>query len=99
MGEECVREELLYKRCYANIHCKNEAKRVYYDRIQKNDVVNGPSCSNVLAVFAFPENEMLIPEEIVSSPRKRKEVKDICRPVVHDLANCLNKQRKQNGLI
>lgn len=32
LGEDCVREELLQKQCFAQLHCKHEARRFYDEK-------------------------------------------------------------------
>mmetsp|Transcript_1757 Transcript_1757/g.2531 ORF Transcript_1757/g.2531 Transcript_1757/m.2531 type:complete len:148 (+) Transcript_1757:39-482(+) len=114
-GEECVREELDQKKCYAQLLCRNEAVMMYdkksvplvntgtntgmirsmFDRVSKDyssDSEIQPqsrvSCATLVEAFAKPENHLLIPEGI------KKEDRDHCRKVVHNLAACLSKKRR-----
>ena len=43
LGEECVREELAQKKCYARLLCRNEANRFYHEqKIPQNySAING----------------------------------------------------------
>mmetsp|Transcript_27714 Transcript_27714/g.41236 ORF Transcript_27714/g.41236 Transcript_27714/m.41236 type:complete len:156 (-) Transcript_27714:336-803(-) len=113
LGEECVREELLYKKCHAQLHCKREAKAFYEDIVRgvpkqkslsemslfasirnrsgglntNNNEDRGNSvvsCSMLVERFAFPENELNIPEGM--------KVGKECRAIVHDLAKCMSRK-------
>jgi hypothetical protein len=93
-GEDCVRQELLEKKCHAELLCRPEAKRFYRDPAVKvrpwttrGSSEHRPSCSTLLEVFAFPENEMQI-----SSPMGKAERAE-CRRIVHDLAKCMSRHR------
>jgi hypothetical protein len=45
------------------------------------------SCSDLVEVFAFPENELTLPDIVLKSDRQH------CRKIVHELAKCLSSQR------
>jgi hypothetical protein len=83
-GEECVREELLFKRCHADLLCQPDAQRFYKDRIRGSG--SEASCSTLLERFAFQENELFLTSELVDS----KHVKTECRKVARDLAKCMS---------
>ena len=84
-GEECVKEELLEKRCFAELLCRQEAKRFYYDPIRRGG--SEASCSTLVENFAFEENAGLLPDDVGREERKH------CRTIVHELAKCLSKYR------
>mmetsp|Transcript_44582 Transcript_44582/g.135920 ORF Transcript_44582/g.135920 Transcript_44582/m.135920 type:complete len:139 (-) Transcript_44582:521-937(-) len=101
-GEDCVREELSEKRCYAELLCRPEAHAFYYEPVRRGGPRRGfggggggaatgaastTTCSTLVEAFAFPENELNIPEDIGREERKS------CRRVVHDLAACLARRR------
>jgi hypothetical protein len=93
-GEDCVREELLEKRCFAENLCRHEARLFYYEPLQVGPNSSVTSCSTLVEAFAFPENEMLIPDDITTiDPKQRAE----CRAIVHDLAKCLSKYKVGSG--
>ena len=79
-----VREELIEKKCFAELLCKREATKFYHSAIRKQ---TSATCSHLVEVFAFPENELMLPDIIEKSDRKH------CRSVVHELAKCLSKHR------
>ena len=83
-NEECIREELSEKRCLAELHCRTEALR-FYTTEAKTSSRRRWSCSAYIERFAFPENELMLPENIEKSDR------EYCRRVVYDLARCLSK--------
>ena len=107
LGEDCLREELTEKRCYARVFCPYEARRFYDDPIPVADssprrgVFSGffspsseanktisiarPACSTVVERFAFPENDLRIPE----GTSVHKE----CRSIVYELAKCMSRQK------
>mmetsp|Transcript_18117 Transcript_18117/g.28426 ORF Transcript_18117/g.28426 Transcript_18117/m.28426 type:complete len:125 (+) Transcript_18117:125-499(+) len=87
-NEECIREELTEKRCLAELHCQREAINFYHQssRASKN---RRWSCSALVEKFAFPENEMVLPDNASIA----KEDREHCRKVVYDLARCLSKHR------
>ena len=90
-GEDCVREELAEKRCYAELLCRQEARRFYYDPLRRRDGGGGESrasCSTLVERFAFPENEGLLPDGVGGAEDRRH-----CRTIVHELAQCLSKYR------
>ena len=82
-NEDCVREELTEKRCLAELRCQREAAAFYHRTIKKNS--SRWSCSALVEKFAFPENEMMLPDNIA------REDKEYCRRVVYELARCLSK--------
>lgn len=84
-SDKCIREKLRQKRCFAEMLCRPEAKRFYFDRIRGTNA----SCSVMLESFAFPENEMMVPQGLSG----RKDVKSECRAVVHELSKCMSKHR------
>ena len=95
LGEECVREELAQKKCFAELLCRREAAQFYDNKMipQYNRglfVSNPPkvSCSTLVEVFAIPENELMIPEGVSKDDRK------FCRKITHELAQCLSRKRK-----
>mmetsp|Transcript_19841 Transcript_19841/g.45060 ORF Transcript_19841/g.45060 Transcript_19841/m.45060 type:complete len:117 (-) Transcript_19841:2151-2501(-) len=81
--EDCVQEELEEKRCYSRLLCQKEATRFYDDAI----IDGRASCSTLVELFAFPENDLLLPTGGVG-----KDQRNYCRRVVHALANCMSKQ-------
>jgi len=85
-NEECVREELTEKRCFAELLCKREAMNFYREPLPRKRQ-GGPkgSCSALVEKFAFPENELALPDTVQKSEREH------CRGIVHDLAKCLSK--------
>ena len=87
-GEDCVREELTEKRCYAELLCRREAARFYYDPIAISNTGRA-TCSTLLEQFAFPENDLLLPAEGVREDQRKQ-----CRQVVHDLATCMSKHTR-----
>ena len=92
-GEECVREELAQKKCFAQMLCRREAARFYDERAVplSNSSWQKVSCSTVVEVFAKPENELEIPEGITKEDRK------YCKSITHALATCLAKKRKRQN--
>ena len=90
-GEECVREELLEKRCFAEWLCRQEVRRFYYDPMRRGRGTGASeaaaSCSTLVEKFAFEENEGLLPDDVGGDDRKH------CRRVAHELAKCLSKYR------
>ena len=91
-GEECVREELLEKRCLAEWLCRQEARRFYYDPMRRgrggaSASEAAASCSTLVEKFAFEENEALLPDDVGGDDWKQ------CRIIVHELAKCLSKYR------
>ena len=101
LGEDCVREELAQKKCFAELLCRREAAQFYDDKMipqfQNNRGIfnynsrnNTPkvSCSTLVEVFAKPENEFMIPEGVTKDDRK------FCRKITHELAQCLSRKRK-----
>mmetsp|Transcript_15850 Transcript_15850/g.26987 ORF Transcript_15850/g.26987 Transcript_15850/m.26987 type:complete len:120 (-) Transcript_15850:170-529(-) len=82
-NEECIREELTEKRCLAELHCQREAIN-FYHRSSSSSRTRW-SCSALMEKFAFPENEMVLPERVA------KEDREHCRKVVYDLARCLSR--------
>ena len=86
-NEECIREELSEKRCLAELHCRTEALRFYTTEAKPSSTSSRRrwSCSAYIERFAFPENELMLPENIEKSDR------EYCRRVVYDLARCLSK--------
>lgn len=110
-GEDCVREELSQKKCFAHLLCKREAWKFYEVKsipqknvstkwntfLHANDddsrgVKHKVSCATLMEIFAKPENELLIPEEI------QKEDRTYCRKITHELATCLSNKRKNTSL-
>ncbi len=99
LGEDCVREELDQKKCFAELLCRREARQFYNEKsvpistswsLTMGSAPSGRvSCSTVVEVFAKPENDMIIPEGITKEDRK------FCRKVTHELASCMAKKRKQ----
>lgn len=86
-NEECVREELSEKRCYAELLCPREATKFYLEPLQRKKFGPRGSCSTLVERFAFPENELALPDVVQKNDRDR------CRTVVHELAKCLSKHR------
>ena len=84
-NEECIREELTEKRCLAELHCQREATNFYHRSSRASN--KRWSCSALVERFAFPENEMVLPD--ISSIAK--EDREHCRKVVYELARCLSK--------
>jgi hypothetical protein len=64
-NEECIREELSEKRCFAELLCQREAIN-FYALVEK---------------FAFPENELVLPDIISNEEREycRQSVYDLAR--------------------
>jgi hypothetical protein len=87
-GEDCVREELSEKRCLAELFCHREATKFYREPIRRGL----GSCSALVERFAYPENELLLPEDISKGERER------CREVVHTLANCMQRHNTSRFL-
>ncbi|GFH60900.1 predicted protein [Chaetoceros tenuissimus] len=98
LGEDCVREELAQKRCFAQLLCRREAKSFYDDKViplsnnkwRLSSIGSGGSkvsCAMLVEVFAKPENELEIPEGITKEDRK------YCREITHALASCISKKR------
>jgi len=87
-GEDCVREELSEKRCLAELFCPREATKFYREPIRRGL----GSCSALVERFAYPENELLLPEDISKGERER------CREVVHTLANCMQRHNTSRFL-
>lgn len=90
-GEDCVREELAEKRCYAKLMCRQEARRFYYDPLRRGGgggEAASASCSALVERFAFPENEARLPDGVGGAEDRRH-----CRTIVHELAQCLSKYR------
>ena len=87
-GEDCVREELSEKRCLAELFCHREATNFYREPIRRGL----GSCSALVERFAYPENELLLPEDISKGERER------CREVVHTLANCMQRHNTSRFL-
>ena len=85
-GEECVREELREKRCLAELLCRQEARRFYYDPIRRGGGSEA-SCSTLVESFAFEENEGLLPDNVGGDDKQH------CRAIVHELAKCLSRYR------
>mmetsp|Transcript_50811 Transcript_50811/g.108274 ORF Transcript_50811/g.108274 Transcript_50811/m.108274 type:complete len:97 (+) Transcript_50811:132-422(+) len=83
-----VREELAEKRCYAESLCRREATKFYREPLRQEQG-GGPrgSCSALVERFAFPENELVLPDVV------RKSDRDRCRGIVHELAKCLSKHK------
>jgi len=97
-GEDCVREELSQKRCFAQLLCPREARSFYDERVVplSNNTWHlsiakksgdKASCSTVVEVFAKPDNDLYIPEGI------KKEDRLHCRQITHALSRCLAKKR------
>lgn len=97
LDEECVREELEQKQCYAQLLCAREAYSFYDEKTipLQNEDENSPdhyrslskvSCSTFVESFAKPENYSILPEGIT------KEDQKFCRKVAHSLATCLGQQ-------
>eukprot|EP00580_Thalassiosira_gravida_P009726 CAMPEP_0201642162 /NCGR_PEP_ID=MMETSP0493-20130528/25683_1 /ASSEMBLY_ACC=CAM_ASM_000838 /TAXON_ID=420259 /ORGANISM="Thalassiosira gravida, Strain GMp14c1" /LENGTH=109 /DNA_ID=CAMNT_0048116277 /DNA_START=87 /DNA_END=416 /DNA_ORIENTATION=- len=86
-NEECVREELGEKRCYAELLCQREAMKFYHQPMRRKQGGQKGSCSALVERFAFPENELVLPDDVQKSDR------DHCRGIVHELAKCLGKHR------
>ncbi|KAL9184014.1 hypothetical protein ACHAXT_002100 [Thalassiosira profunda] len=84
-NEDCVREELAEKRCFAELLCPKEARRFYREPLRRGQGTG--SCSSLVELFAFPENELALPDVV------RKGDREHCRAVVHALAQCLSKRR------
>eukprot|EP00956_Cyclotella_meneghiniana_P014951 scaffold22649_cov66-Cyclotella_meneghiniana.AAC.5 len=60
--------------------------RFYFEPIRKQGGQKG-SCSDLVELFAFPENELSLPDSVKKSDRQH------CRRIVHDLSKCLSNQR------
>lgn len=88
-SNHCERDQLREKRCFAELFCRYEARRFYEDEIRGTSA----SCSTLLETFAFPENEMLVPHEISTEKKVRRE----CREIAYKLLECMSK-RKANRL-
>jgi len=96
-GEDCVREELSQKKCFAHLLCRREAHS-FYDEMSVPSLKNSwmkfsrmeskVSCSTIMELFAKPENEFEIPEGLTKKDRQ------YCRRITHDLATCLGKKKK-----
>lgn len=95
-NEECIREELIEKRCYAELLCRREANKFYNEPLprhrRRNQMMIGSasskgSCSALVELFAFPENELILPDLIDKEDRKH------CRKIVHELSKCLSKHK------
>mmetsp|Transcript_16540 Transcript_16540/g.36003 ORF Transcript_16540/g.36003 Transcript_16540/m.36003 type:complete len:118 (-) Transcript_16540:1823-2176(-) len=88
-NEECVREELTEKRCYAELLCRREAVRFYYEPLRRprGGGDSAASCSTLVEIFAFPENKDRLPDNVDNKDRKH------CRGIVHELAKCLSKHK------
>lgn len=94
-GEDCVRDELIEKKCFAQKLCKAEATSFYEEKLvplknHMNGTTYAPmkaSCSTVVEVFAKPENELEIPEGLTKEDRK------YCRKITHELAKCLARKK------
>jgi hypothetical protein len=95
-GEDCVREELSEKRCLAELFCPQEATKFYRESIRRGGSVGGytssGSCSALVERFAYPENELIIPDDISKSERER------CREIVHNLAKCMQRHNTSRYL-
>lgn len=110
LGEDCVREELSQKKCFAQLYCKNQARRFYEE---KSIPFNGPSNDSRWNTFLGSSKDesgsnsstkiscaTLV--EVFAKPENgllipegiRKEERKYCRQVVHDLATCLSTKRK-----
>jgi len=92
-GEDCVRQELAQKKCFAHLLCRNEARTFYDEKsipLSKANQNSKISCSTLLEVFAKPENEMMISEGIQKNDRQ------FCRKIAHELAGCLQQKRNNN---
>mmetsp|Transcript_3880 Transcript_3880/g.5091 ORF Transcript_3880/g.5091 Transcript_3880/m.5091 type:complete len:125 (-) Transcript_3880:58-432(-) len=84
-SDKCTQEKLFQKRCFAELLCRSEARSFYLNKIQGSTA----SCSTILESFAFPENELEIPQEISNN----KQIRGECRQVVHDLSKCLSQHK------
>jgi hypothetical protein len=85
-NEECIREELSEKRCFAELLCQREAINFYHRNDNRGSGRKQKwSCSALVEKFAFPENELVLPD-IISN-----EEREYCRQSVYDLARCLSK--------
>ena len=87
-SDNCMRDELLYKKCYAQHLCPPEAKKFYHEKIKTGNYkeTQVASCSTLLERFAFEENEMMLSQEMINS----KDVKSNCRAIARDLAKCMS---------
>ena len=61
--------------------------KFYTQYISQGGSVASGSCSSLVELFAFPENELSLPDSIEKSDRKH------CREIVHELAKCLSKHQ------
>jgi hypothetical protein len=96
-GEDCVREELSEKRCLAELFCPREATKFYREPIRRGGSIIGGyttsgSCSALVERFAYPENELSIPDDISKTERER------CREIVHNLAKCMQRHNASRYL-
>jgi len=62
-------------------HCLNNSNLLIFQGGQKG------TCSDLVELFAFPENELALPDIVQKSDRQH------CRKMVHELARCLSSHR------
>ena len=79
-GEECLREELLEKRCLAHNFCPRQAKRYY----GAPGAARKGRCASWAEAFAFGPNDDQA--AVNGDPRLRKK----CRKAAFSLATCLS---------
>ena len=109
LGEDCVREELAQKKCFAQLYCKNQAYRFYEEKgiplSGKNagkwntflsSSKNGESTSKARKVSCANLVEVFAkPENELLIPEGiTKDDRIHCRKIVHDLATCLSTKKK-----
>ena len=109
-GEECVREELSQKHCYAQLLCRNEARRFYDEKSvpqsrnmgvkwktflhTTNESINHTNVQSKVSCANLVEVFAKPENELLIPEGITKDDRVYCRKIVHELATCLSKKRK-----
>lgn len=105
LGEDCVREELEQKKCFAQLLCRKEARRFYDDKLVPlsntswsliSTSGNGEGARNTSKVSCSTTVEVFAkPENGMLMPESMSlEDRKFCRKITHELAKCLAKKRR-----
>jgi hypothetical protein len=105
-GEDCVREELSQKKCFAQMLCQREARSFYDEKVvplsnsrwqwdlPKRYAAEGEIKSSKVSCSTIMEVFAKPENELEIPEGLSREDRQYCRRITHELATCLAKKRK-----
>ncbi len=110
-GEDCVREELSQKKCFAQLLCQREARSFYDEKVvplsnskwqwgmTKKYIVQDDIKPLKVSCSTIMEVFAKPENELKIPEGLTKEDRRYCRRITHELAACLSKKRQGERLV